>query len=56
LNNTFGMTDSGLSSPLTSGPLQSVADGRNGVWADDAGVFPTQSWRSSNYFVDAVVR
>jgi hypothetical protein len=39
-----------------AGPLKSVADGRNGVWADQAGDFPTQTWGSSNYFVDTVVR
>jgi hypothetical protein len=55
LNSTFGMTDMGLADQIISGPLRSVA-GANGVYADAAGVFPTLSWRSSDYHVDAVVR
>jgi Domain of unknown function (DUF4082)/Bacterial Ig-like domain len=55
LNSRFGMTDMGLADEITSGSLRSVA-GANGVYADAAGVFPTLSWRSSNYYVDAVVR
>jgi hypothetical protein len=55
LNARFAMTDSGLSAALTNGPLHSVADGLNGVFGNAAGTFPTQSWHSSNYFVDAVV-
>jgi hypothetical protein len=39
-----------------SGPLRSVADGRNGVYGDASGIFPDRSWASSDYFVDAVVR
>jgi hypothetical protein len=54
-NARFGMTAGALASQITSGPLTSVADGLNGVYADAAGVFPTQSWGSSSYFVDAVV-
>ena len=56
LNTTFVMTNGGLRSGFVSGPLSSVADGRNGVFADAAGVFPTGSYNASNYFVDAVVR
>ena len=55
-NERFGMTSDGLLTSIASGPLSSVADGQNGVYADAAGVFPTQSWSSSNYWVDAVVR
>ena len=55
-NERFGMTRDGLLTSIASGPLSSVADGQNGVYADAAGVFPTQSWSSSNYWVDAVVR
>jgi hypothetical protein len=55
-NSTFGMTSGGLTSAIVSGPLQSVADGRNGVYGDVAGDFPARTWGSSNYFVDAVVR
>ena len=55
-NERFGMSADGLETPVVSGPLRSVGDGQNGVFADAAGAFPTQSWRSSNYWVDAVVR
>ena len=40
----------------SSGPLFSVADGANGVFADAAGSFPVNSWGGSDYGVDAVVR
>jgi Domain of unknown function (DUF4082)/Bacterial Ig-like domain len=56
LNSRFGMTAAGLAAERVSGPLRSIADGRNGVWADVAGDFPTNTWGSSNYFVDTVVR
>lgn len=55
-NTAFGVTRDGLQSPAASGPLSSAADGHNGVYADAAGTFPTHSWSSSNYWVDAVVR
>jgi hypothetical protein len=55
INAAFVTTTSGLANELVSGPLHSVADGANGVFAGAAGQFPTSSWRSSNYFVDAVV-
>jgi hypothetical protein len=54
-NAFFGLTGGGLASQIVSGPLQSVADGANGVYAPTAGTFPSQSWNSSNYFVDGVV-
>jgi hypothetical protein len=56
INNYYVVTLSGLASSLVSGPLSSVADGQNGVYAGAAGLFPADSWSSSNYFVDAVVR
>jgi hypothetical protein len=55
-NTSFVMTASALGSPLTNGPLQTVADGQNGVIGTAAGVFPTASWNNSSYFVDAVVQ
>jgi hypothetical protein len=55
INANFVMTASGLATQRTSGPLSSVADGANGVFGSAAGVFPTGSWNSSNYFIDAVV-
>jgi hypothetical protein len=54
-NAFFGMTAGGLANAISSGPLHSVADGQNGVFADTAGSFPNQSYSSSSYFVDAEV-
>jgi hypothetical protein len=56
LNSAFAMTMYGLSSTVVNGPLLSVVDGANGVYADAAGTFPTTTWGQSNYFVDAMVR
>jgi hypothetical protein len=56
LNSRFVMTGGALASERVNGPLHSVADGKNGVWGDAAGDFPTFTWGSSNYFVDTVVR
>jgi hypothetical protein len=55
-NSRFTMTSGGLSAPLSNGPLSAVNDGQNGVFASAAGLFPSSSWGSSNYFVDAVVQ
>jgi hypothetical protein len=44
-----------LANEIVSGPIRSVADGNNGVYAYAAGEYPTSSYRSSNYFVDVVV-
>jgi Domain of unknown function (DUF4082)/Bacterial Ig-like domain len=52
LNNTFVFTQSGLASPIVSGPLKSVGPG---LYGGSAGTFPTGSWNDSNYFVDGVV-
>ena len=52
----FDLTTSGLANQIVNGPLQSVADGANGVFASAAGLFPTSSYKSSNYFVDVVVK
>lgn len=43
---------SGLSNQIVSGPLRSVADGKNGVYGSSSGVFPTQSYHTTDYFVD----
>jgi hypothetical protein len=56
MNEFFTMTSSGLANELRRGPLRSVDDGQNGVYADAAGTFPTNNWSESNYWVDAVVR
>jgi hypothetical protein len=45
----------GLASPVSNGPLSSIADGNNGVYSPIPGKFPTESWFSSNYFVDVEV-
>jgi hypothetical protein len=55
INAYFVLTPAGLQSPLTNGPVATVADGANGVFGSQAGVFPNQSYNSTNYFVDAVV-
>ena len=44
----------GLATQVVSGPFRTVADGLNGVFATAAGTFPTQSYNTSNYFVDLV--
>ena len=54
-NASFVQTIGGLAASVGSGPLHSVADGQNGVFADAAGSFPTQSFSSSNYFVNVEV-
>jgi hypothetical protein len=53
-NAYFVATQGGLQTQIVSGPVRSVADGLNGVFGSAAGQFPTQSYNSSNYFVDGV--
>ena len=55
-NAAFGTETGGLNAPYVTGPLASVADGANGVYATEAGTFPSSSWRNSNYYVDVVVQ
>lgn len=54
-NAFFGDTKSGLATAISSGPLHTVADGANGVFGASAGTFPTQTYSSTDYFVDVVV-
>ena len=54
-NAYFVATQGGLQTQVVSGPVRSVADGLNGVFASSAGQFPTQSYSSSNYFADGVL-
>jgi len=54
-NNAYAVTLSGLAGQVASGPLHTVADGLNGVYNATRGSFPSQSYSSSNYFVDVVV-
>jgi hypothetical protein len=56
INDVYSVNTSGLASALTSGPLSSVDDGANGVYGQAAGLFPTEHWSESNYWIDAVVR
>ena len=55
-NAFFDVTAGGLGTQFISGPLKSVKDGANGVFAQAAGNFPNSSYQSSNYFVDVMVR
>ena len=56
LNTMYAKTTGGLATQITAGPLRTVVDGSNGVFNQSAGSFPTESWQSSNYFVDGVVK
>ena len=51
-NAYFVVTQNALQNSVVSGPLHTVADGANGVFAMAGGTFPTQTYASSNYFVD----
>jgi Domain of unknown function (DUF4082)/Malectin domain/Bacterial Ig-like domain len=55
-NAFFSTTRSGLATPLTSGIAHSAADVKNGVYGSAAGLFPTNFFSSTNYFVDVVIR
>jgi hypothetical protein len=54
INDFYVVTTGALSSSVASGPLWTVADGANGVFGPK-GSFPTDTWGSSNYFIDTVV-
>jgi hypothetical protein len=54
-NAFFVATTGGLGSQIVSGPIRTVADGSNGVFATAAATFPNQSYLSTNYFADAYV-
>jgi uncharacterized repeat protein (TIGR03806 family) len=51
-NTHYPYTEQGLAAAITNGPLSSIADGANGVFHDNAGLFPTGAFRNSNYFRD----
>jgi hypothetical protein len=53
-NAVFDLTQFGLQTPLVNGPLK-TAGAPNGVYGSSAGTFPTQTSKSSNYFVDAEI-
>ena len=52
----YSATRNFFGSAVDSGPLHGLANGTssNGVYAYGAGGFPTQSYQSTNYWVDAV--
>jgi len=53
-NGHYAATSNGFASPVTNGPLTAPA-GSNGVYAyGPSGLFPTNSYNSTNYFVDVV--
>jgi hypothetical protein len=57
INAFFVMTNFGLQTQLSNGPISTdVTLGKNGVIGSSAGVFPTASYQSSSYFVDAVAQ
>ena len=56
INAYFATTRSGLATPLTAGIAHTANDVKNGVYGSAAGVFPTSSFSSTNYFVDVVIR
>lgn len=55
LSKFYAVTQFGLEAALVDGPLSSVADGANGVYGAAIDDLPSQSHRTSNYFVDAEV-
>ena len=56
VNSRWVATQNALATSTGSGPLHTIADGANGVHADAAGQFPTHTYQSTNYFIDAVVK
>jgi hypothetical protein len=57
INAFFVMTNLGLQTQLSNGPIATdITAAKNGVIGAAAGVFPTTSYQSSNYFVDVVVQ
>jgi hypothetical protein len=53
-NSYYAATPNGLATTLTHGVLSAVADGSNGVFNSNPGVFPSQSYNNTNYFRDVV--
>lgn len=54
-NQFYVSTPNGLATAITNGPLQTVADGANGVLNTAPGRFPSSSFQNSNYFRDVVL-
>lgn len=55
VNSFYVSTPNGLATAVTNGPLQTVADGANGVLNMTSGAFPSVSYQNSNYFRDVVL-
>ena len=55
VNSFYVSTPNGLATAVTNGPLQTVADGANGVLNPTSGAFPSVSYQNSNYFRDVVL-
>lgn len=53
-NGYYSATQNGLASAVVNGDLRSVADGSNGVYNNSPGLFPNESYNSTNYFRDIV--
>ena len=54
-NAFFVVTPGGLATSQGTGPIHTVV-GANGIFGSAAGVFPTGTWNSTNYFADVVVK
>jgi len=54
-NAFYNVTQDVFTVAIDNGPLHGLAGPGNGVFGNSAGIFPTGSYRSSNYFVDVVV-
>ncbi|MCB8819390.1 DUF4082 domain-containing protein [Microvirga rosea] len=53
-NGGYASTSNSFTTPVTNGPL-TAPSGNNGVYAyGSSGLFPTNSYRSTNYFVDVL--
>ena len=55
-NAFFVTTRSGLATQLVNGIARTAPTTLNGVYGSAAGLFPTSSFSSTNYFVDVVIR
>ncbi len=55
-NVEYPISQNGLVTSITNGILATVADGENGTFNVNPGVFPNQSFNNSNYFVDVVAQ
>jgi hypothetical protein len=54
-NSFYNTTVGGLANQVVSGPVRTVVGQLNGVYGTAAGLFPSSSFNSSNYFTDVDV-